>query len=604
MTGKFDVFGAEIRTLEQAEAVLADPASAVTREQYQTLAAAYDKLLRSSQRLTRLSDRSEQRIKEANIRIEQQNQELAIARDRANAATQAKSRFLATMTHELRTPMNGVMGMLQVLMDSGLSDGQMQLADTAFRATQSLLQLVNDLLDHSKIEAGRIDLETIAFDPRRLATETLALVTPTAQGKGLNLETELDPALPVRLFGDPFRLRQVLLNLLGNAVKFTAQGGVTLAVTVLESPAGPEPGPGPESGAGPERCRLCLAVTDSGVGMTEAEAAGIFEEFSQADASTTRRFGGTGLGLSICRRLVALMGGRILVSSVPGAGSTFRVEVPFTLAPVDGSESADGPGAESAASSGAAASPGVVPDWAGRRILVADDNLVNRQVVAAMLRPTGCLVLGAEDGRAALEAVRGEWFDLVLMDMSMPVMDGPDSARAIRALGGAPPIIALSANLDQARHHDGPDGAPLFDDLVAKPILKNRLLAALAPYLGGPATFEPGSLQALADAVGRETCAELAGLHLAAIGRALAALPGLLAAGHFEAAERAAHDVKSSAAACGCTALSARARALEEACERRDRPAADAAAGTLAAPARAGLAAVERFLAAPTPASA
>lgn len=370
----------------------------------------------------------------------------------AEAATIAKSQFLATISHELRTPMNGVIGMLDLLMTTQLDSNQTLRASTALDSARSLLVLLNDILDFSKLESGQVALEAIAFSPRQLLDQIGGLLSPRAEAKGLALSCVVAPTVPAWLLGDPTRLSQVLVNLVGNALKFTEHGEVEVQVTY-------DPGaPGSE---------LRLEVRDTGIGLSTEEQAQIFHRFVQADASTTRRFGGTGLGLAISKQLVDLMGGEMGVSSQAGAGSLFWVKLgaAVTAAP-------DKLDLERAAAP--------VFDRA-LKILAADDHPVNRMVVRMYLEAAGHDVVLANDGAEALAALAQGPFDLIVMDIQMPVMDGLAATRSIRALPHPEcdiPIIALTANAmagDRERYL-----AQGMNAYVAKPIEPGVLLEVVA----------------------------------------------------------------------------------------------------------------------------
>jgi len=378
-------------------------------------------------------------------------EDLIEARDRAEAGARAKSEFLANMSHELRTPLTSVIGFSGLLQQSeALPETERRYADRIGTASEALLAVINDILDYSKLEAGAVQMEARAFDPRALALAAAAMVEGQCEVKGLTLAVVVDPDLPAALTGDEGRLRQVMLNFLANAAKFTATGRVTL-----------------EASWSGERLRV--AVTDTGIGIAAEKIDTLFERFSQADNSTTRVFGGTGLGLSISRRLVEMMGGEIGAESRTGEGSIFWFEVPLTPA-------------EAMASEDRSQDQSSNPE--GLRILVADDAAANRELVVAILAGLGVAVETVEDGAQAVEAARTGAFDLILMDVHMPVMDGLDATRAIRALGeetSQVPIIALTANVQPEQvvrcREAGMDGH------VGKPIQVADLLTAITALL-------------------------------------------------------------------------------------------------------------------------
>ena len=385
------------------------------------------------------------------------------ARQVAVEASQAKSRFLANMSHEIRTPMNGILGMSELLQATPLDAGQRRYVQAIATAARSLHELLGDILDLSKIEEGKVTLERVDFDPGQLLAGTAAIYRELGQARGTAVQTEIAlDALP-RVSGDPLRLRQVVTNLLGNALKFTAGGTVSLRAVPVPAPAGDA------------RPWIRVTVQDTGIGMAPAQMAQLFQRFSQADSSTTRRFGGSGLGLVICKHLVELMEGRIGADSEPGQGSTFWFELP--LQPALAAQAA----ADQAPPDDAAA------DLPPARVLVVEDNAVNRLVVQAMLERLGMAVVLAEDGAQAVAAVAAERFDLVLMDCQMPVMDGYEAARRIRAAGadGARvPIVALTAHaLAEDRQRCADAG---MNDYLAKPVTGQALADALRRHLPGP----------------------------------------------------------------------------------------------------------------------
>ena len=388
--------------------------------------------------------------------------DLIAARDEAKRASQAKGDFLAMMSHEIRTPMNGVLGIAQLLAGTPLDDEQTAYLRVIRSSGETLLAILNDILDYSKIEAGKLELERTDFALTPLLEEITALFRFRLTETGPTFHCEADADVPARLRGDSVRLRQILFNLVGNAFKFTERGSIT--VTVRKHAAAPN--------------MLRFAVRDTGIGIPADRQAGVFEAFEQADASTNRRFGGTGLGLSICRRLVGLMGGELGLNSVVGEGSEFwftaRFDAPAAVVPA----------ASSAAQGGGSAAPATVLTSA-TRILLVEDNAINCMVIGGMIqRLGGAKPVVAGNGEEALARMAEATFDVILMDSQMPVMDGLEATRRLRALGHTLPIIGLSAGaLDEERQAALTAGA---SDYVLKPVDMPTLAAALARALGGP----------------------------------------------------------------------------------------------------------------------
>ena len=400
--------------------------------------------------------------------VERRELELSQAMAQADAANHAKTMFLASISHELRTPMNGVLGMLELVNKTELKPGQREHIELAYRSARNLLVLLNDLLDFSKIEAGKMELDDVPFELREVLTDAFQSISVLARDKGLSLDLQIEELVPRVLKGDAMRLRQVILNLLGNALKFTQTGGVKVGV-VLEQ-------------LGTEDAQLGFSVSDTGPGIPQDQQRAIFDAFTQADTSTTRQFGGTGLGLAISSRLVSLMEGQISVDSQIGQGSVFRFSVRLRLA----HES------ENSASS----KPLIVGERLGvqentcLRILLVEDNLINQKVATGMLINAGHIVKLAQNGEEAVAQATTDHFDIILMDIEMPRLDGFGATQAIRARGVETPIIALTAHAVPG-FREKCMGAGMMD-FMTKPInsqeLHRKLAAVYSNALHGMST--------------------------------------------------------------------------------------------------------------------
>ncbi|MCC6282098.1 MAG: response regulator [Saprospiraceae bacterium] len=502
-----------------------------------------EELRRREVELTGLVEERTAELMRQKEKAEQEAREAEFQRRRAEQSERSEQQFLANMSHEIRTPMNAVIGMTKLLLQKEPRENQLRYLHGIQQSSEALLVILNDILDISKVQAGRMELEWTALQLATILENVRATLQFRAEEKGLALNIQYDPAIPPSLCGDPVRLQQILLNLAGNAVKFTEKGEVNLMVRLDEQQG--------------RRCQLHFEVRDTGIGMSPEQLAVVFESFRQASGETTRKYGGTGLGLSISKQLTELFGGRIEVESSPGVGSVFHVYLSLDIADVE-------------TDSSATLDPSAAEALRGLRILVAEDNALNRLVAEEtleMLIPE-VRIVNVENGQEALEAVQRESFDVVLMDVSMPVMDGLQATRAIRALPSPIcnlPIIAFTASVTKNEINNclvaGMNGC------IPKPFQDAELIGALL-------AVAPGSSRTSSNAPNPAVLNRLAGgkperlrkylqMYLDAVGTSIPKIELALEAGERENLHRLVHTLKPQLKLIGLDETAALAQTLE-----------------------------------------
>jgi len=515
---------------------------------------ALGELRRSAAELSAAKDAIEQQARV----LAENTAQLDLARQNSDAASAAKSTFLANMSHEIRTPLTAILGYAELLLepDQSASDRR-DCLQIVRRSAKHLLELINDILDLSKIEAGRMTIESIPCGPAQLISEVVSMIRPRAQEKQVTLRLEFDGPLPEKIITDPLRLRQILMNLLGNAIKFTTDGDVYVRVSCDRMPD--------------NRGVLQVRVIDTGIGMTRDQLERIFKPFTQADEATTRRFGGTGLGLTISKRLTEMLGGDISVDSEPGVGSTFTL----TIAAGDLGNAHWIHGLTEATYTAAPEPSSRTETTLRGRILLVEDGRDNQRLIMTHLRRAGADVELAENGKTAVEMIQSRPFDLILMDMQMPEMDGYEATRKLRKMGCKMPVIALTAHAMTGDRDKGI--AAGCTDYLTKPIDKGQLLWTIASYLNSsdanqltPAAPAPAAVlntdgaPLTSEFANDAQMTELVNEFIRELPQQVARLSDLLAQQKLDDLRRLVHQIKGAGGGYGFAPLSAFAASAEQ----------------------------------------